>query len=356
MEKCEECGSNDLKVDNIRGEVVCNDCGLVVDDQASANQNDNAGTMWGEGSFNTPTKDESKIKTGSKGNGLGSYVGTKGEAKGKWKHLSRLHAQDVKDLNPMAQGTMNAAIALAGKDNAMKAKKVISLATVPLDGKKASALEEVVGDEDVILPKNSVCRKKTRGGSTKKNETLLALGCLKAYQDWTGNINIDWQQMLKGTGLTKAQVTAAARVIRKYLILCEKAGLIEKRVDRKTVLEKVRTLEIENTNLALKQLLDGLDEELKTRIMDDYKQRLIQLGEPTVDGSPFSNENIEARVLCAILFQISCEAFDVDQGRLEKIAGAVGRCRNTIKNWLKSLLQKVASGKIVDKGVLQKEF
>ena len=42
-------------------------------------ENDNAGTMWGENGFNTPTKDESKIKTGSKGNGLGSYIGKPGE-------------------------------------------------------------------------------------------------------------------------------------------------------------------------------------------------------------------------------------------------------------------------------------
>ena len=62
MKKCEECGSNDLKTDIIRGEVVCNDCGLVVDDKASAGQNDNAGSMWGEGASNTPTKDESKNK------------------------------------------------------------------------------------------------------------------------------------------------------------------------------------------------------------------------------------------------------------------------------------------------------
>ena len=45
---CDECGSYDLKVDNIRGEVVCSDCGLVIEDQASAAQNDNAGAMWGE--------------------------------------------------------------------------------------------------------------------------------------------------------------------------------------------------------------------------------------------------------------------------------------------------------------------
>ena len=354
--KCEECGSEDLKVDNIRGEVVCNDCGLVVEDKASAGQSDNAGSMWGEGASNTPTKDESKIKTGSKGNALGSYIGKPGEAKGKWKLLSQMHAQDAKDFHPMAQATMDAAKTLAGKDNAMKAKKVITLSTVPLEGNEKAALEKVAGDAEIKLPKNSICRKKTRGGSTSNNERLLALGCMKALQDWTGRVNIDWQQMLKGTNLTMTQVVAAARVVTKYLILCEKAGIIEKRVDRKTVLERVRALEIENTTIALKHLLEGLDEELKVRIMDDFKQRLLLLGEPTVDGSPFSSENIEAKVLCAILFQISCEAFDVNQGRLERIADAVGRCRNTIKNRLKSLLKKVAEGTIVDYGVLQKEF
>ena len=33
--------------------------------------------------------------------------------------------------------------------------------------------------------------------------------------------------------------------------------------------------------------------------MDDYNQRLLRLGEPTLDASPFSQENIEAKVLCA---------------------------------------------------------
>lgn len=355
-EKCDECGSFDLNTDTARGEVVCNDCGLVIGDHASATENDNAGTMWGEHSFNTPTKDESKIRTGTKGNGLGSYIGKPGEAKGKWKILSNLNNQGIKDMHPMAQATMNAAKDLAGKDNAMKAKKVISLATVPLKGEKAKALSKIAKEEDIVLPKNSVCRKKTRGGSTKNNERLLALACLRAHQERTGKVNIDWPQMVEGTGLTLKQVVDAAKVVMKYLNLCEKANLIEKRADRRTVHLQLRITEIENTTLRLKQLLDGLDESLTLQIMDNFKQRLFRLGEPTLGDSPFSQENIEARVLCAILFQKSCEAFGVEQGRLENIALAIGRCRNTIKNRLKALLRKVAAGEIVDYGVLQTDF
>lgn len=355
-ENCEECGSNDWNMDIARGEVACNDCGLVIADHASATENDNAGSMWGENGFNTPTKDESKIKTGSKGNGLGSYIGKPGEAKGKWKILSNLNNQGIKDMHPMAQATMDAAKELAGKDNAMKAKKVITLATVPLKGAEAKALKNVASEEEIILPKNSVCRKKTRGGSTQNNERLLALACLRAHQERTGKVNIDWPQMVEGTGLTLKQVVDAAKVVMKYLNLCEKAKLIEERADRRTVQFELRNTEIENTTARLKQLLDGLDESLKSQIMDDYKQRLFRLGEPTLGGSPFSQENIEAKVLCAILFQISCEAFGVEQGRLENIAQAIGRCRNTIKNRLKALLKKVASGEIVDYGVLQKEY
>ena len=355
-EKCEEGGSYDLKVDNSRGEIVCNNCGLVIDDQASMDQNDNAGTMWGEHSFNTPTKDESKIKTGSKGNGLGSYIGKPGEAKGRWKLLSHLNSQGTKDVHPMAQATMDAAKDLAGKDNAMKAKKVITLATVPLQGDKAEALKEAAENEDIVLPKNSVCRKKTRGGSTQNNEKLLALACLKAYQERTGKVNIDWPQMVENAGLTLQQVVDASKAVMKYLNLCEKAALLEKRADRRAVQKELRNTEIENTTLRLKQLLHGLDESLKSKVMDDFQQRLFRLGEPTLDDSPLSSENIKASVLCAILFQISCEAFGVEQGRLENIAKAIGRCRNTIKNKLKDLLKKVASGEIVDFGVLQEEF
>ena len=352
--KCEECGSYNLNVDIARGEVDCGDCGLVIEDHTSATENDNAGTMWGEHGFNTPTKDESKIKTGSKGNGLGSYIGKPGEAKGKWKILSNINNQGIKDMHPMAQATMDAAKDLAGKDNAMKAKKVITLATVPLEGEKAKALKEVANNEEIILPKNSVCRKKTRGGSTQSNERLLALACLRAHQERTGKINIDWPQMVEGTGVTLKQVVDAAKVVMKYLNICEKAALIEVRADRRTVQFELRVTEILNTSLRLKQLLDGLDESQKSIIMDDYNQRLLRLGEPTLGDSPFSQENIEAKVLCAILFQIACESYGVEQGRLENIAKAIGRCRNTIKNRLKALRKKVASGEIVDFGVLSK--
>ena len=175
--KCEECGSNDLKVDNIRGEVVCNHCGLVIDDHASVDQNDNAGTMWGEHGFNTPTKDESKIKTGSQGNGLGSYIGKPGEAKGKWKILSHLNSQGTKDMHPMAQATMDAAKSLAGKDNAMKAKKVITLATVPLKGQKDKALKEVADGGRHCLAKE-FCLQKEESRRQHSEQRKVACTCL----------------------------------------------------------------------------------------------------------------------------------------------------------------------------------
>ena len=209
--KCEECGSYDLKADNIRGEVVCNDCGLVIEDQASATQNDNAGAMWGENASNTPTKDEAKIKTGSKGNALGSYIGKPNERKASGKSYGTCMLEMSRTCTQWRKLRWMFAKELAGKDNAMKAKKVITLATVPLDDEKAKALREIADDEEIILPKNSVCRKKTRGGSTQNNEKLLALGCLRAHQERTGKINIDWPQMVEGTGLTMAQVVDVAK-------------------------------------------------------------------------------------------------------------------------------------------------
>ena len=88
----------------------------------------------------------------------------------------------------MAQATMDAAKELAGKDNAMKAKKVITLATVPLKGVEEKALKHVASEEEIILPKNSVCRKKTRGGSTQNNERLLAFGLFASppRANWKG--------------------------------------------------------------------------------------------------------------------------------------------------------------------------
>ena len=142
--------------------------------------------QWGEHSFNTPTKDESKIKTGSKGNGLGSYIGKPGEAKEGGNFSVTLILRVRRTCTRWRKLTMDAAKDLAGKDNAMKAKKVITLATVPLQGDKAEALEQVAENADIVFAKNSVCRKKTRGGSTQNNEKLLALACLKALPRTNG--------------------------------------------------------------------------------------------------------------------------------------------------------------------------
>ena len=61
--------------------------------------------------------------------------------------------------------------------------------------------------------------------------------------------------MVEGTGVTLKQVVDAAKVVMKYLNICEKAGLIEMRADRRTVQFELRVTEISNTSLRLKQLL-----------------------------------------------------------------------------------------------------
>jgi hypothetical protein len=78
------------------------------------------------------------------------------------------------------------------------------------------------GDEEVILPKNSVCRMKTRGADTHHNEKLLALGCLRVYQARWGGMSIDWAAMLENTGISMKQVIDASKIIEKYFSICDK--------------------------------------------------------------------------------------------------------------------------------------
>ena len=51
--KCNECGSRSLTRDETRGELVCDDCGLVLE---SHTLDDGAGLSWGDEPQNTPTK------------------------------------------------------------------------------------------------------------------------------------------------------------------------------------------------------------------------------------------------------------------------------------------------------------
>ncbi|MGB2036897.1 MAG: TFIIB-type zinc ribbon-containing protein [Candidatus Poseidoniaceae archaeon] len=353
-EKCEECGSNDMKMDNARGELECKSCGLVAEHQVSTNQNDNAGAIWGENSFNTPTTRVTKIKTGNKGNGLGSYIGTQKEAKGKWKILRNIAARDAKDCHPMVQATMDAAVRLSGTENAMKAKTAITRATLPVEDEEALAnMKKVAKGEEVILPKNSICRMKTRGADTDHNERLLALGCLRVYQARWGGMSIDWAAMLENTGITMKQVIDASKIIEKYFSICEKVEvdgkkLIAPAIDRREIALANRAEEIRIMKRRLRNVVSDLEKGLQDKLMEDLNQRLFKLGEPTMSESPIPN--VPARILCSMLFQMSCMKFGVAESRLTAIAGAADKTRNAIKSRLAKLVDAIDAGKIYDNG------
>ena len=353
-EKCEECGSNDMKMNNARGELVCEECGLVAEHQVSNSQNDNGSAIWGENSFNTPTTRVTKIKTGNKGNGLGSYIGTQKEAKGKWKILRNIASRDAKDCHPMVQATMDAAVRLSGTENAMRAKAAITRATLPIaDEKTLAAMKAVAKGDEVILPKNSICRMKTRGADTGHNERLLALGCLRVYQARWGGMSIDWAAMLENTGITMKQVIDASKIIEKYFSICEKVEvdgkkLIEKAKDRKEIALANRAEELRIMKQRLRKVVADLEKGVQDELMEDLNQRLFKLSEPTIGDSPVPN--VPARILCSMLFQIVCMKFDVAENRLTAIAGAADKTRNAIKSRLAKLLAAIDAGQVNDNG------
>ena len=352
--KCEECGSNNMKMNIARGELICDDCGLVAEHQVSNNQNDNGSAIWGENSFNTPTTRVTKIKTGDKGNGLGSYIGTQKEAKGKWKILRNIASRDAKDCHPMVQATMDAAVRLSGTENAMKAKEAIMRATLPINDEVTLAkMKAVAGDEEVILPKNSVCRMKTRGADTHHNEKLLALACLRVYQARWGGMSIDWAAMLKNTGISNTQVIAASKIIEKYFSICEKVEvngkrLISKAKDRRGIALANRTEELRIMKQRLRNVVTDLEKGVQDELMEDLNQRLFKLSEPTIGDSPVPN--VPARILCSMLFQIVCMKFGVAENRLTAIANAADKTRNAIKSRLGKLLAAIDAGKVNDNG------
>ena len=353
-EKCEECGSNDMKMNIARGELVCNDCGLVAEHQVSNNQNDNGSAIWGENSFNTPTTRVTKIKTGNKGNGLGSYIGTQKEAKGKWKILRNISSRDAKDCHPMVQATMDAAVRLSGVENAMKAKAAITRATLPIDDEAILAeMKNIAGGEEVILPKNSVCRMKTRGADTHHNEKLLALGCLRVYQNRWGGMSIDWAAMLENTGISMKQVIDASKIIEKYFSICEKVEMDGKKLiapakDRREIALANRAEEIRIMKQRLRNVVADLEKGVRDELMEDLNQRLFKLGEPTIGDSPVPN--VPARILCSMLFQITCMKFGVAENRLTAIAGAADKTRNAVKSRLGKLVTAIDAGRIYDNG------
>ena len=352
--KCEECGSNNMSMNNARGELICDECGLVAEHQVSANQNDNGNAIWGENSFNTPTTRITKIKTGNKGNGLGSYIGTQKEARGKWKILRNLGARDAKDCHPMVQATMDAAVRLSGTENAMKAKEAITRATLPIEDDVVLAeMKKAAGGEEVVLPKNSVCRMKTRGADTHHNEKLLALGCLRVYQGRWGGMSIDWAAMLKDTGISMKQVIDASKIIVKYFSICDKVQLDGKRLitppkDRREIALANRAEEIRIMKQRLRNVVIDLDKAIQDVLMEDLNQRLFKLGEPTISDSPVPN--VPARILCSMLFQMACMKVGVAENRLTAIALAADKTRNAIKSRLGKLLHAVDAGEIYDNG------
>jgi hypothetical protein len=254
----------------------------------------------------------------------------------------------------MVQATMDAAVRLSGTENAMKAKEAITRATLPIEDEAILAeMKKAADGEEVILPKNSVCRMKTRGADTHHNEKLLALGCLRVYQGRWGGMSIDWTAMLKGTGISMKQVIDASKIIEKYFSICDKVEidgkqLITPRKDRKEIMLANRAEEIRIMKQRLRNVVSDLEKEVQDVLMEDLNQRLFKLGEPTISESPVPN--VPARILCSMLFQMACMKVGVAENRLTAIASAADKTRNAIKSRLAKLLRTIDAGEIHDNG------
>ena len=205
--KCTECDGRDLEQDEGRGEVVCNDCGTVLDDyqidtghpSGQVGENAHMSAQRNDNVAGKTTRRTYFDKREARKNGLGNIIRADQRA-----HSRRnVRANDIFDEIKRISGS-----------------NAVARAAIPI--LKKCYTKEGEGDGHGKLPLNQMRFIGAKGKGKDKDATYIirvsAIATMRILSD-LGRIPYQyWQQDADKLGLSRNDVTGAVKIIKKRLV------------------------------------------------------------------------------------------------------------------------------------------
>ena len=327
-EKCECCYGTNLERDDSKAEIVCMDCGFVVEDIQNVEFNNNT-ILFGD------TSTHEKIKSNADLGGTFPLRNNDKDCHGvrvnrKTKIALRLatHRSSVREKIPQLRKVKEATRDMVGVDVMMKLERIIDACVRPYSDKDSKLIEDMekeTGRKEKNLknPSQSINRiskdffkkqgKENRTTAGMNNDYLIAMGVLEAAAKWGIIEKVLLENELERRNIPKALVSKARKIVEKCILTQRRMALRNGQlqfINNHKNKELVRQQREDDFYEALNELLDalsqkGVNEEIINNIILDVERRMNILNEPSLEG-PLTNH--PAKKIMAMLVLKSVEA------------------------------------------------
>jgi hypothetical protein len=299
--KCTECGSRDLEEDEVRGELVCNECGLVQEDKAIDTTHPQG--RVGEGAHNTALRNDVG------GNKLGSVIDRKEALKVGKGNLSRTSIRAHAAKNQRAKEVLREIARLTDSTHTREAAKAL-LETGFTNNNSITLSPKDLGPK----PGNQM----RFMHQVDKNATYVircsAIATMMVLSD-IGTIPYRiWKMDARANGIEENDCITAKKIIRKRLDLASLHGLTGMKIIRDRTTMRKRALEAWSERLRVWIHTQGI--EGAQQFLDWVEEKRKELDK---DGQgPLSGEN--ADMLMAMIATVALSELSISEVTKRAIA------------------------------------
>ena len=352
--KCDECDGN-LRIDEARGEGVCEVCSLVHV-HMSNDAETNSGTSLGEGRQNEAVNADAGhagARMGARMNPFGDRVDGAGnrlnaQQQKRARRFGQLDRSTQRDKDPMYAQLMSTMRDMFGRDMA-KAMEPLARASA----RKLTQAQEATratltssAQDRLKCPKTSICRAggsehpELRGATELDNLRIMSLAIASIAARWFRTVSINEQQLMAMYGITPNQLKNARKVIMQHYQQRVTQGWaappnqLSRAAEREDNFDKV----VQNLTHALSERLTELELDM---VIGAFFDNMTAIREPSVDA-PTGNVPISMVAGC-VVYSILMR-MGLHEGNLSAVARAVGRSGAGIKSRLEELMVRFDSG------------
>jgi hypothetical protein len=218
-ENCEDCGGKMTMVDERKGELACESCGLTIDAKDVFDTNEGKTTFGGESATHEAVRNDCDINE-RLGTG-GSFMDTKhlsAKERQKWNRLRKVNRGSSRLKHPVADAVRKKIKEMYGPYAMQAAEPFVKMMCKPLKGeleRERQALENKALKKKLGMPKQSICRKKeeVRGRDSQQNIALMAMAAVEVAGDFNMLSKMDRRKGMEQEGITRKQLISAKRTL-----------------------------------------------------------------------------------------------------------------------------------------------
>jgi hypothetical protein len=348
---CDECMGPNLSYIAEKGESVCDDCGLVHEEQLGIAA-DNVNSLFGEHAHSQSVRMDKDINANIGTAGSRMYGGNSVTAatRRKMSYFQKIGQSSVSNPHPFAKRVKRNIDSLFGRQASHVLEFIVEMACRPLTSEQETIRNKQVKSmkKRLGMPKHSVCRKKggVKGSSEEENAVIIAI----AIRELAGKLgmfeDLDRRSLMAQFDITNQQIMNARKRIFDHWKARITMGWAAMPV-RKSPNDQ-REDEIDQAMEYLFQSLsDTLSESDYLDVLYETSARLLLLQEGS--GNALSI-NIESRMIVSVVAYASLNLFGLQSGCADTIADVFGLTSSGVRSRYYSLLEEVKTGVFQDNG------